>query len=239
MLESCDIYYYHDSLQCEAWARHIKNLLSLSTQRFVDMLNEPSKLSDGSPNKRHLITTEEECFRQHEKYGKGPFFTKENIFLKNLVAVELEELELWLDDNYHLLRINNVKTDENDKEATTHKERITELRNATQKDMKDGKKGAIASEMASTIRVAVWKEAYIPAMVKAAVQLGKEGMMAAIGEKRQRKDLAALLDKYAVEGKPKPSDCSEVIEIFHASLPKGYVDNKGGAPKSKVTQIKQ
>ena len=108
-LESCDVYVW-SSLFGAIRVREVENLLNLSRQRFVDLLNEPYEMPDGSKNKRHLITNEEESFRAHERHHiKDPYFTKQKIFTNNNVTVSLMDLEYWLDDNYNLLKDNNVK----------------------------------------------------------------------------------------------------------------------------------
>lgn len=116
--------------------------------------------------------------------------------------------------------------------------RVAELENTPQKATEDAKKGGIGSEAASTKRLAEWKEAYIPAMVKAAIELGAEGPKPE-RERKQRKDIGALLDQFAEPGKKLPSDCKAAVEVFRSSLPEGYVNTMGGAPKLKVTKIKQ
>lgn len=118
--------------------------------------------------------------------------------------------------------------------------KIAELKNAPQKGAQAAKKGHAdaGTDAASVVRVAEWKEAYIPAMVKAALELGKNGLKPN-AEKLQRKDIGALLDQCAVPGKALPSDCAEAVETFRSSLPDEYLNKVGGAPKSRVTKIKQ
>ena len=127
-----------------------------------------------------------------------------------------------------------------DAEIESLRAKIAELKNAPQKAVQAAKKGHADAGMdaASVVRVAEWKGVYIPAMVKAALELGKNGLKPS-GEKLQRKDIGALLDQCAVPGKALPSDCAEAVEAFRSSLPDEYLNKTGGAPKSRVTKIKQ
>lgn len=118
------------------------------------------------------------------------------------------------------------------------KARVAELGKAPQKAAQGANKSHAGSETASAKRLAEWKEAYIPAMVKAAIELGAEGPKPE-RERKQRKDIGALLDRFAVQGKAHPSDCPEAVDVFRASLPDGYVNTTGGAPKSRANKINQ
>ena len=76
---------------------YIAGMLTLSEQRFVDMLNTPAD------SKKHLITSEEEYFRNGSK------FYKYNVFeYGSEITVELADFEYWLDNNYELLKENRA-----------------------------------------------------------------------------------------------------------------------------------
>lgn len=104
----------------------IKNLLRISDQKFVDILNEDIT------SKKHLITNYEEQFRaeRNTTYGYKSLFTKEQVFggIPDL-SVELADFEDWLDDNYELLKENRVIHEEvsHDQECDTMKARVAEL----------------------------------------------------------------------------------------------------------------
>lgn len=104
----------------------IKNLLRISDQKFVDILNEDIT------SKKHLITNYEEQFRAERTttYGYKSLFTKDQVFggIPDL-SVELADFEDWLDDNYELLKENRVIHEEvsHDQECDTMKARVAEL----------------------------------------------------------------------------------------------------------------
>ena len=92
-----DIYEYAQLKSKYIPIDYIAGMLTLSEQRFVDMLNTPSD------SKKHLITSEEEYFRN------GSEFHKYNVFeYGSEITVELADFEYWLDDNYELLKENRV-----------------------------------------------------------------------------------------------------------------------------------
>lgn len=129
----------------------IKNLLRISEQKFVDILNEDIT------SKKHLITNYEEQFRSERNitYGYKSLFTKEQVFggIPDL-SVELADFEDWLDDNYELLKENRATPKEDcclpdigsmqahiaelEAENDKLKERVTELESALQTDGEAG-----------------------------------------------------------------------------------------------------
>ena len=130
-----DIYDYVKNESKYIPIAYIADLLNLSEQRFVDMLNEPAN------SKRHLITNYEEGFRS------GSYdFTRYRVFEYDTdITVELADFEYWLDDNYELLKKNNAvqvkepyqqkitvlqtRVAELETENTKLKEKVTELEN--------------------------------------------------------------------------------------------------------------
>lgn len=123
----------------------IRELLYVSKQEFVDILNTPTS------NSLHLKTSMEEEFRLHEKNSDMPFFTRDVIFENGECYIDVVDFEKWIDDNYHLLRWNNIKKDSSegglvekffedthklleikDEEIANLKVRIAELENSFQ-----------------------------------------------------------------------------------------------------------
>lgn len=98
------------------------------------------------------------------------------------------------------------------KEQAVHVEVASETRR--------GEKGR---QEANLRRLADWQEVYLPAMIKAAVEIGAEGPNGGAGQ-RQRKDVQSVLDKYLVGVKYPKS----VLEAMYKSMPDEYVDRKGG-----------
>ena len=90
----------------------ISEMLKLSEQRFVDMLNEPFN------SKKHLITNYEEYFRD----GKHKFNKYEIFGIDNDIVVELADFEYWLDDNYELLKNNRATPKECPAQGTSSPE---------------------------------------------------------------------------------------------------------------------
>ena len=107
----CDMYTYNEKYG-KIRIIDVRNLLNISDQRFLDLLNEPYRSKDGSLNKRHLITHFEEMFRSHGCDDSSPFFNRKNIFSRrcnfDITTLDLYDLEMWLNDNYNLLIENNI-----------------------------------------------------------------------------------------------------------------------------------
>ena len=92
-----DIYEYAERKSKYIPIDYIAGLLTLSDQRFVDMLNEPAD------SKKHLITSNEEYFRRGNEFSKYQVFEYDSD-----ITVELADFEYWLDDNYELLKENRA-----------------------------------------------------------------------------------------------------------------------------------
>lgn len=93
-----DIYEYAERKSKYIPIDYIAGLLTLSDQRFVDILNEPAD------SKKHLITSAEEEFRNSDWY-----FSKYQVFSWDCdLTVELADFEYWLDDNYEFLKENRA-----------------------------------------------------------------------------------------------------------------------------------
>lgn len=140
-----DIYEYAERKSKYIPIDYIAGLLTLSDQRFVDMLNEPAD------SKKHLITSAEEEFRNSDWY-----FSKYQVFSWDCdLTVELADFEYWLDDNYDLLKENRATPKEDcslpdtdamqariaelEAENAKLKERVAELENAALQGREAGK----------------------------------------------------------------------------------------------------
>lgn len=87
------------------------------------------------------------------------------------------------------------------------------------------RKENVGSLVASERRLSLWKEAYIPIMLRVAMQCQEEGPKGAGGHRRQRKDIEAMLRAHMPEDAEIPRT---VIDCLFASLPDEHVDRKGG-----------
>jgi hypothetical protein len=86
------------------------------------------------------------------------------------------------------------------------------------------KRGEMGRQKANLQKVADWKEVYLPAMIKAAVEIGAQGPQGGGAGQRQRKDVQGVLDKY-LEGVKCPK---AVLDTLYKALPNNYVDRQGG-----------
>ncbi len=138
-------------------------------------------------------------------------------FIRNEIIPYLDEIKKFL-RMYAATFVENIW--EYHAQIDKLKATIVDLESAQQKSTTRGSAG---SEAASAKRVASWREIYVPAMVKAAVELGQEGPKSG-AERRQRKDVATILDYYS-EG---VSEIPGVLDVFYKALPDEYVDRTGG-----------